>query len=294
MHLGPVGIWTFCLDGQPSGRAREIVAELETLGYGSVWIPEVMGRDPFVAATGLLAGTERLVVGTGIASVWARDALAMKCAWYSVEEAHPGRFVLGLGVSHQPFVDGMRAAHYEKPLTKMRGYLDAMDIAPFTAMPPSTTPRRVLAALGPKMLALAGEKTDGAHPYNGTPEHTARAREIMGPEKLLAVEQKVVCVEDASAAREIARSMLRIYTPLPNYANNWKRLGFTDDDLADGGTDRFIDAVVAWGTEDAINKRVREHLDAGADHVCIQVLAAEGFAALPMDEWRRLAPVLVT
>ena len=187
MDLGRIGLWTFCLDGQPSSRANEIAAELDGLGYGAVWIPEVMGRDPFVAASGLLAATERLVIGTGIASVWARDALAMKCAWYSVEEAHPGRFVLGLGVSHQPFVDGMRAATYEKPLTKMRGYLDAMDMAPFTAVPPSTTPTRVLAALGPKMLALAGEKADGAHPYNGTPEHTATAREIMGPGKLLIV-----------------------------------------------------------------------------------------------------------
>ncbi|HEX5095241.1 MAG TPA: LLM class F420-dependent oxidoreductase [Acidimicrobiia bacterium] len=294
MDLGPVGIWTFCLDGQPSARAREIAAELESLGYGSLWIPEVMGRDPFVAASGLLAGTERLVVGTGIASVWARDALAMKSAWYTVEEAHPDRFILGLGVSHQPFVDGMRAATYEKPLSKMRAYLDAMDMAPFAASPPTTTPKRVLAALGPKMLALAGEKTDGAHPYNGTPEHTAAAREIMGPGKLLAVEQKVVCVEDAAAAREIARGMLRVYTPLPNYANNWKRLGFTDDDLADGGNDRFVDTVVAWGSEDTIKRRVQAHLDAGADHVCIQVLTAEGFAARPIDEWRRLAPALTS
>jgi probable F420-dependent oxidoreductase len=176
----------------------------------------------------------------------------------------------------------------------MRAYLEAMDRAPYFGSRPASPPVRVLAALGPKMLALAAELTDGAHPYNGTPEHTAEARAILGPGKLLAVEQKAVLTDDVAVAREAARATMSIYFGLPNYVNNWRRLGFTDDDFADGGSDRFLDAIVVGGDEAAIAARVQAHRDAGADHVCVQVVpAAGGRTVLPLAEWRRLAPALI-
>jgi probable F420-dependent oxidoreductase len=292
MDLGPVGIWTFALDLQPVARAREVAAELEELGYGAIWIPDAVGRDPLVHATLLLGGTNGIAVGTGIAQIYGRDPMTMTGGWKTITEAFPGRFVLGLGVSHQPMVEGLRGQTYGPPLTAMREYLERMDNAMYVAAEPKEPPRRVLAALGPKMLALAAERADGAHPYNVPPEHTARAREILGPDKLLAPEQAVVLEADPVEARRIARAHMAIYLDLPNYMNNLRRFGITDDDIADGGSNHLVDTVVAWGDVDAVRTRVQAHLDAGADHVAVQVLTPER-GTLPLDEWRKLAPALL-
>jgi probable F420-dependent oxidoreductase len=292
VDLGRVGLWTFQLDLQPSGRAREIAAEIDELGYGCIWLPEVAGRDPLVSATLLLGATDRVAVGTGIMNIYGRDALAMACGHRSVTEAFPDRFVLGLGVSHRPAVEGLRGHVYGPPLTAMRTYLDAMDAAPFFASPPTTEPVRVLAALGPKMLDLAAARGAGAHPYFVPVEHTAIARERLGPGALLAPEQKVVLETDPATARTIARSAMAVYLGLPNYTNNLRRLGYGDDDLADGGSNRLVDAIVAWGDEDTIRERVRAHHDAGADHVAVQVLPSPPTDA-PVEEWRRLADALL-
>jgi probable F420-dependent oxidoreductase len=292
MDLGPVGIWTFALDLQPVARAREVAAELEELGYGAIWIPDAVGRDPLVHAALLLGGTNRIAVGTGIAQIYGRDPMTMTGGWKTISEAFPRRFVLGLGVSHQPMVEGLRGQIYLPPLTAMREYLERMDTAMYVAAEPAEPPRRVLAALGPKMLALAAERADGAHPYNVPPEHTARAREILGPAKLLAPEQAVLVETDPAEARRIARAHAAVYLDLPNYMNNLRRLGITDDDIADGGSDRLVDMLVAWGDMDAVRARVQAHLDAGADHVAVQVLTPER-GTLPLDEWRELAPALL-
>jgi probable F420-dependent oxidoreductase len=292
MDLGRVGIWTFALDLQPVARAREVAAEVEELGYGAIWIPDAVGRDPLMHAALLLGGTSRIAVGTGIAQIYGRDPMTMTGGWKTISEAFPGRFVLGLGVSHQPMVEGLRGQTYGPPLTAMREYLERMDTAMYVAAEPIEPPRRVLAALGPKMLALAAERADGAHPYNVPPEHTARAREILGPEKLLAPEQAVLLETDPVEARRIGRGHMAIYLDLPNYMNNLRRFGITDDDIADGGSDRLVDTLVAWGDVDAVRARVQAHLDAGADHVAVQVLTPER-GTLPLDEWRELAPVLL-
>jgi probable F420-dependent oxidoreductase len=292
VDLGRVGVWTFSLDLQPAARAREVAAELEELGYAAIWVPDAVGRDPLVHATLLLGGTGRIAVGTGIAQIWGRDPLSMNAGWKTVSEAFPGRFVLGLGVSHQPMVEGLRGQTYARPLIAMREYLDRMDSSVFMAPEAPEPPVRVLAALGTKMLTLASERADGAHPYNVPPEHTARAREILGPDKLLAPEQAVVLETDPAEARRIGRGHAAIYRDLPNYMNNLRRFGITDDDLAGDGSDRLVDTMVAWGDANAIRARVQEHFDAGADHVAVQVLTADR-ATLPLDEWRELAPALL-
>lgn len=291
MHLGRVGLWTFQLDLQPASVAREVAAELDELGYGALWLPEAVGREPFVNSALLLGATRRIVVATGIASIWARDAMTMAAGQLTLAEAHPERFLLGIGVSHQPMVDLVRGHQYEKPLTRMRTYLDAMDAAIYVAPRPDDAPR-VLAALGPKMLQLAAERALGAHPYFVPVEHTAFAREELGAGPLLCPEQAVVLATDPEAARAAARLHMATYLALPNYTNNLRRLGWSDDDLAAGGSDRLVDAIVAWGDEDAIVGRVRQHLDAGADHVCVQVLDSTT-TALPLAQWRSLAPALL-
>jgi len=292
VDLGRVGIWTFALDLQPAARACDLAAELDTLGYGAIWVPDAVGRDPLVHAALLLGGTDRIAIATGIAQIWGRDPMSMNAGWKTLSEAFPGRFVLGLGVSHQPIVEGLRGRSYARPLTAMREYLDGMDRAMYAATEPTEAPRRVLAALGPKMLALAAERTDGAHPYNVPPEHTARAREILGPDKLLAPEQAVLLETDPDAARRIGRAHLAIYRDLPNYMNNLRRFGISDDDLAGDGSDRLVDMLVAWGDAEAVSTRVRAHLDAGADHVAVQVLKPHR-TEVPLDDWRELAPALL-
>lgn len=292
IELGRVGLWAYQLDQVPASRARELAAEIEEIGYPTLWIPEMVGREPFVSSSLLLSATERLVMATGIASIYARDALCANSAWHTLTEAFPDRFLLGLGVSHQMMVEGLRGHDYSKPYSAMSAFLDGMDNGLYTASPSPVPPTRVLAALGPRMLRLAAERAAGAHPYFVPPEHTAFAREVMGPGPLLCPEQAVVLETDPTRAREIARGHMAMYLQLPNYTNNLLRLGFTADDVADGGSDRLVDAIVAWGDEETVAARVRAHHDAGADHVCVQVVPADPTAA-PVAEWRRLASVLL-
>jgi len=291
MDLGRVGLWHF-LDVFPASIARAAAREIEHLGFKALWIPEALGREAFTHAGILLSATERLIVATGIANVWARDAMAMAAAQKTLAEAYPGRFLLGIGVSHAPLVAGMRGHDYAQPLAYLRRYLDAMDAAPYMAAAPAEPPPRVLAALHPKSLALARERAWGSHPYFVPPEHTARARRALGPGKLLAPEQMVCLERDPSTARAIARQAMQMYLGLPNYVRNLLSLGFTADEIANGGSDRLVDAIVAWGGIEAIAARVKAHHDAGADHVCLQVLRANP-NELPREEWRELAAALL-
>ena len=289
---GPVGLWTAALDALEPAAAADQVAALDDQGWDALWFGEAYGREAFTAAALYLGASRRLAVATGIASVYGRDAVAANAAGRLLQALHPGRFVLGLGVSHAPLVERMRGHAYGRPLTAMREYLDAMDAAPCFAAGADVPPPRVLAALGPAMLALARDRTQGAHPYLVTPEHTASAREVLGDGPLLAVEQSVVLSDDPDVVRERAHWHLEIYTGLPNYRNSWLRLGFTEDDFPRGGSDRLKQALVVGG-EQAIADRVREHLDAGADHVCLQVLGS-GATDVPVDDWARLAPVVAS
>jgi probable F420-dependent oxidoreductase len=292
IQLGAFGVWTFQLDTLPAARMQETVAELEEMGYGAVWYGEALGREALTKAALLLGGTKRVVIATGIANIYARDPVTMAAAQKTLAEAYPNRFLLGLGVSHIPLVEKMRGHRYDKPVPTMRAYLDAMDKAPYQAVPPSSKPPRVLAALGPLMLKLAAERTDGAHPYNTTPEHTAQARQLLGPNPYLCPEQAVILEKDPAKARAIARKFLEIYLGLPNYTNNWLRLGFQETDLANGGSDRLIDTVVSWGDLKTVVSRIQEHHAAGADHVCIQVLTDDS-KTFPLREYRELASALL-
>ncbi|GAA4544752.1 TIGR03620 family F420-dependent LLM class oxidoreductase [Amycolatopsis samaneae] len=274
-----VGIWTFAFDGKEIGEVRAAAAEVESLGFTALWFGEYRGREAFVQAALLLGATSTLTVATGIARFSQRDAPTAEAAGRTLAEAYPGRFTLGLG-GHRPG---------SGTLTAMRSYLDAMDEADLDV--PGARPRRVLAALGPKLLELAAARTDGAHPYFVPPEHTAFARETMGPDAYLAVEQAVVLDADPERARRIAREHVGGYVRMaPHQRANLRRLGFTDADLADGGSDRLVDAIVAHRGEQEVADRVRAHLDAGADHVCVQVLG-EG-PEIPLTGWRRLAQLV--
>jgi probable F420-dependent oxidoreductase len=293
MELGTVGIWTAQFDYQPAAKMLEAAADLEQLGFGAIWFPESVGRESFTQAALLLRATSLIVIATGIANIYARDPVTAAAGQNTLAEAYPGRFLLGLGVSHIPLVEQVRGHRYGKPVASMRAYLDGMDRVLYRAVPPSKSPVRVLAALGPKMLRLAAERAGGAHPYFVPPEHTARAREILGRDRLLAVEQACVFETNGTKARAIARAHTSRYLALPNYVNNLRRLGFGDEDFVNGGSDGLVDAIVAWGDMTAIIDRVRAHQSAGANHVCIQVLPADP-QALPMREWRELASALLT
>jgi probable F420-dependent oxidoreductase len=291
IDIGRIGIWTGALDGHPTAQAQEACRTLESLGYATLWIPEAVGRDPFVAAANYLSATSRLRLATGIANIYARDPITMAACQKTLAEAYPDRFLLGLGVSHWHLVEHLRKHSYSKPLSYMKEYLAAMDAARFLAVGPEHEPARVLAALGPKMLEVAATQANGAHPYFTTAEHTATARSVMGPDPLLAPEQMVVLEADPVRARQIARTGMAVYLRAPNYLNNLARLGFGEDDVADGGSDRLVDAIVAWGTADQIRQRVQAHFDAGANHVCVQVLRDD--RELPLQEWRELAGALL-
>lgn len=291
IDIGRVGIWQGVLDAHPATRVREVVAELDEAGWPTLWIPETVSRDPFVAAAMMLEATENLKLATGIASIWARDAMTTKNATATLNEAYDGRFLLGLGVSHHTLTEYVRKHTYEKPLTRMREYLERMDASKFRGVQPAEEPSRVIAALGPKMLALSAELADGAHPYFVPVEHTEIARQAIGPDKLLAVEQMVVLDTDPDRARALARQHMRIYLDLPNYANNLLRLGFDEADITEG-SDKVVDAIVAWGSLDDVLARVQAHHDAGADHVCIQVLPEEP-GSIPIEGWRALAEALL-
>jgi probable F420-dependent oxidoreductase len=291
IDIGTFGVWTNLLDLQPTSRVKEIVAELDGMGWGALWRPESTGRDPLVSAALYLDACPRMAVATGIAQTYARHPLTTMAANRTLDEAFPGRFLLGLGVSHAPMIEGVRGLDYSTPLADMDAYLDAMDAAPFTALAPEGRPPRVLAALGPKMLALSAAKADGAHPYFTTPEHTATAREIIGADSFLAPEHMVILETDPERARRVARDNMARYLQMPNYTNNLLRLGFDDHDIT-SMSNRLVDAIVLWGEVDSIVERVREHIDAGADHVCVQALV-EDPTDLPLDDWRRLAEALI-
>ncbi len=277
MKLENLGVWAGT-DGLSAADAAAFAKRVEAWGYGALWIPEAVGREAFSASAWLLANTSSLIVASGIANIYARDSFSAAAAQKGLNEQSGGRFLLGLGVSHIPLVEGVRQHQYGKPVATMRSYLQAMGKARYQSVPPAAPPKTVLAALGPKMLELSAELADGAHPYNVTPEHTRQARALLGAGKLLCVEQAAILETNPAQARATARRFLSIYMGLPNYVNNWRRMGFGDDDFSGGGSDRLVDAVIVWGDEKAIRARIGEHWQAGADHVCVQAI---GRSALP-------------
>ncbi|GHI07423.1 LLM class F420-dependent oxidoreductase [Streptomyces cellostaticus] len=279
--IGRYGVWSVGLRSEDPARRGEIAeaaAELEELGYGAAWLG---GSSAARHAAPLLESTSRLVVGTSIQSIWQYDAEASATGFAEAESAHPGRFVLGLGVSHAKLAD-----QYRRPYSALVAYLDALDAAGVPAG------RRLLAALGPKMLELSRDRAAGAIPYLVTPEHTAEARETLGEGPLLAPEFGVVLEADPSRARALARDHLALYLSLPNYTNTFLRLGFTEADLTADGSDRLVDALYAWGDEDRIRNRINAFHEAGADHVALQVVNGGSRDALPLEAWRRLASLL--
>lgn len=273
--IGKLGIWSW-MDNNNFDECRAFAQRAESQGYGAIWVPDAVGRDPFVTLSVIAEATETLCVATGIVNLYGRDAMAMKASRNSLDELSGGRLILGIGVSHAEMVGGLRQQEYGKPLTTMRNYLQRMEEAMYMGPQPEKQGLLVLAALREKMLGLSGSNADGAHPYFVTPEHTARARSILGPDKFLAPEQKVLLETDATKAREIARGAMAMYLGLPNYRNNLLTLGFEEADFEDGGSDRLVDAIVAWGDETAIMKRIESHWENGADHVCIQALRKDG------------------
>ena len=283
VNLGRIGVWSWQMREEAG---VEAAAELEQLGYGALWFPN--SPVAFERARALLEATQRVAVATGIVSIWAHPPAAAAAAHHALTAEHPGRFVLGLGVSHAHLVDADEPGRYRRPLTRMREYLDALD----AAETPVPAVERVLAALGPRMLELSRDRTAGAHPYLVTVEHTREARALLGPDAVLAPEQAVVLETDPDRARALGRQHLSRYLLAPNYTNSWLRLGFTPGDLENGGSDRLVDGLVAWGDAGAIRDRVAQHHDAGADHVCVQVITADP-AALPREEWRTLAAALI-
>jgi probable F420-dependent oxidoreductase len=290
-QLGTVGVWSGLLGTAPWPQAREAASRIEGMGYGALWLNESpVAREPFTTAALLLSATDRIPCATGIANIWVRDATAARNATLALAEAYPGRFTLGLGVSHKPLVDS-RGHDYGRPLAAMRDYLDAMDGAGGAAVRPATAVPRVLAALRPRMLELARDRATGAHPYFVPVEHTARARDALGPDRFLGPELAIVLETDPTRARDRARRYTSRYLELPNYTNALRALGYGDDDLTGTGSDRLVDAIVAWGDEDAIARRVREHREAGADHVCVQPVATD--LAGSLQELERLAPALL-
>jgi probable F420-dependent oxidoreductase len=288
---GEVGLWSSDLNSVPAPQAREVVAEIEELGYASLWFGEALGREAFTNSSMLLSATSHLVVATGIANIFVRDAWATNAAAKTLAGAFPDRFILGLGVSHRPLVE-MRGHDYRSPLSTMRAYLKDMREAQFVAAQPTHDPPWLLAALGPRMLELSRDLADGAHPYLVTPQHTAEAREILGDGPLLAVEQAVAPTMDRKEALRLARSHLSRYLQLPNYRNSWLRQGFQEEDLSGDGSERLAEGLVAWGSESDIRERVSEHLSAGADQVCVQVVMDGSVAGLS-ERWRSLAPALL-
>jgi probable F420-dependent oxidoreductase len=289
-RLGPVGVWLAALRPAPIDQERQAARRIEELGYGSLWSGEgIGGKEAFAHQSVLLAATQRIVTGTGIANVWARHPAAMQGGAATLGAAYPGRFILGVGISHAPMVDRSGQA-YEKPLAHMIAYLDGMDAAAADAPRTDVPVPRLLAALRPRMLNLARDRADGAHPYFVPASHTPMARETLGPGKLLIPEQAVVLNTDPAEARRIARGHMEMYLQLPNYVNNLRHLGYTDEDISAGGSDRLVDAIVAWGDEDSIAARVREHRDAGADHVLLQPL---GTLDAAVSQLERLAPAVL-
>ena len=280
MDIGKVGIWFF-LDAMPAADTAEFAKKIEKLGYRALWIPEAVGSEPFAHAGYLLSHTDRLTIATGIANIWARDAMTMSAASKTVAEQSGGRFILGIGVSHAPLVAGLRGHNYDKPYTYMKEYLAKMKGALYRAPAPKEPVPILLAALHPKMLALSATEANGTHPYFVPPEHTAKARAQIGPKAMLCVAQAVILESDPAKARTAAREYMKTYVPrLPNYTNNLKALGWADKEFENGCSDRLVDAIVAWGSEDKIRERIDAHLKAGATHVCILPIRSDN-ALLP-------------
>jgi probable F420-dependent oxidoreductase len=268
MDIGKVGVWFF-LDAMPAAESAEFAKKVEKLGYRVLWIPEAVGREPFAHAAYLLSHTERLSIATGIANIWARDPMTMAAAAKTVAELSGGRFILGIGVSHEPLVKGVRGHSYDKPYSYMKEYLPKMKNALYLAPQPKEPVPVVLAALHPKMLALSAAEANGTHTYFVPPEHTAKARAQIGPTAMLCAAQAVILETDATKARTAARAYMKTYVPrLPNYTNNLKLLGWADKEFENGCSDALVDAIVAWGSEDKIRDRIDAHLKAGASHVC--------------------------
>lgn len=283
MKIDKLAVWINTI-GYPSADLVAFARRLEGWGYGTLWINDGMGSDPMVLAAKLLAGTERLQIALGVANVYSRDPTMMLGAQYGLNEQWDNRFLLGMGISHPFIVEGMRGHTYEKPVPTMRAYLEAMAGIDYPGPRPSERPLTVIAALGPKMLGLARDRADGAHPFSTTPGHTAKAREILGSDKLLLVEQKIMLESDPDVARAVGKGLVSGLAGIPNYRNNFLRMGFGEEDFADGGSDRAADALLAWGDEAAIRARLQEHWDAGADQVAIQVMPKSGQLLTPKDE----------
>ncbi len=287
-RLSGTGIWSGALRYGDAATAASLSTELQNLGYSALWLPDVGGK-LFESLANVLRATTTVTIATGILNVWMHTPEVAAAEHAALSAAHGHRFLCGLGIGHRPFIDMVIApGTYQNPVETMAGYLDGLDAAAV----PLVSSDRLLAALGPKMLELARTRTAGTHPYLVTPELTAKARAGIGPDGLVASEQGVVLDSNPTSARATARLHLKTYLALPNYSNNWKRQGFTDDDIAGGGSDRLVDALVVWGDEAAIAARVQQHRDAGADHVCIQVLTDDP-AGFPVEQWRALAPVLI-
>jgi probable F420-dependent oxidoreductase len=269
--LGKLGVWAF-IDNMTAREAVQFARQLEQWGYSALWIPEAVGRDPFAIISFMAAHTEKLIFATGIANIWARDPMAMNAIHKTVAELAPGRFIMGLGVSHAPLVKDIRGHAYQKPVSTMRTYLEAMQNSLYMAASADEPAPIVLGALRQHMLKLSAEKANGAHPYFVPPEHTAWARGILGPDALLCPEQKLLLETDPDTARRIARSHMGTYTTLDNYKNNLKQFGFDEADFENSGSDKLVDAIVGWGDEAALQARIRAHWQAGANHVCIQAI----------------------
>lgn len=287
MKIGKSGVW-FSTHGLDKSGLAKLAQGVERLNYDILWYPESVGYESLSLGGFLLSETNRLGVASGIANIYARDAFSAMAGHNTLNALYGDRFVLGLGVSHVPLVEGKRGHNYGRPIAMMRAYLETMATAEIVVQAPARNV--VLAALGPKMLALARDKSDGALPYNVPPEHTAQARTILGPDRWLCVEQKVCLTTDAGTARSVAAKHLERYMTAPNYRNNWLRLGYTEAELAGRGSDRFLDAMVAWGSADAIRTRLKAHFDAGADHVCIQPLNPDGGSSPDWKVLEALAP----
>jgi probable F420-dependent oxidoreductase len=287
MNLGSIGVWSGTLRNGERAAVLDAAAELEDLGYGTIWFPAGQHEGLADRIDSILQRTRRVVVATGIVNIWTHPAAEIAAEHHAITRAHPGRFLLGVGVSHQAAVE-RSGLNYHRPLARMRSYFDELDAAP-TPVPKA---ERMLAALGPRALELAGQRSCGTHPYFVPPEHTRIARQALGPDAIVAPEHMVVLEADPVRARAIARPLIDRYLHAPNYTNNLLRLGFVEADFLNGGSDRMVDAIVAWGDPETVARRVQEHFTAGANHVCIQVLS-ETPAVIPMDGWRQLARVLL-
>ncbi|MEU1405762.1 TIGR03620 family F420-dependent LLM class oxidoreductase [Streptomyces sp. NPDC005728] len=285
LGLGTFGLYTFDFEHQPAVRIRDTVQELEELGWRALWIPELLGRDAFSHAGYLLSCTERLRVVNGIARIWSREARWTYGAALLLADAYPDRHVLGLGFGGQPR-PGV------KPLAAMAAYLDELDTLETPNPRPEAPLKRILAAYGPRMLELARERADGAQTYHVNVAHTAQARELLGPDAFLAVEHAVLFETDPGRARSLAREHLHGYLSSPYNLAKFRRLGYTEDDLSGGGSDRLVDDLVFWGDPESVVRQLRSHAEAGADHVAVQVIGVEpGGSALP--QWRLLAAALL-